>query len=316
MARRPRIHYPGAVYHVILRGNGGQPIFAEDGDFLFLYSLLREGIDRFGFRIHAFCFMLNHIHLVVQVGDIPLPRIMQNLSFRYARRMNWRYKRTGHLFQGRYKALLIDVDNYLLELIRYIHLNPVRARVVATAEEYPWSSHRCYLGRESIPWLTTELVLSMLCVEEGLARRRYDEFVRKDIPDAHTARIEFRQGKVEGRILGDHCFAEEALRRSGEPIVPKASIDDVVAAVAADLGLTAEDLAAMGKDRKRAEGRAIAAFIVRETPGLKLSELGQKVNRDLSILSREARMIASRMDNDKELANKVGLLMGRMRKSK
>jgi len=98
MARKPRVHYPTALYHVILRGNGGQEIFLSQEDRFRFYLLLQEGVERYGHRIHAFCLMTNHIHLAIQVGDIALARIIQNISFRYTRWVNWRQSRTGHLF--------------------------------------------------------------------------------------------------------------------------------------------------------------------------------------------------------------------------
>ena len=113
MARKPRIHYPGAWYHVILRGNGGSDIFFDTQDRTQFFLLLQEGVERYGHRIHAYCLMTNHIHLVVQVANIPLSRITQNISFRYTRYINRRKNQAGHLFQGRYKALLIDAENYL-----------------------------------------------------------------------------------------------------------------------------------------------------------------------------------------------------------
>jgi REP element-mobilizing transposase RayT len=125
MARKPRVYYPAALYHVILRGNGGQEIFFGKEDRFRFYLLLQEGIERYGHQVHAFCLMTNHVHLAIQVGEVGLPRIIQNLAFRYTRWVNWRQNRTGHLFQGRYKAVLVDADSYLLELSRYIHLNPV-----------------------------------------------------------------------------------------------------------------------------------------------------------------------------------------------
>ena len=117
--------------------------------------------------------MTTHVQLAIQVGEIGLPRIIQNLAFRYTRWGNWRQSRTGHLFQGRYKAVLVDADTYLLELTRYIHLNPVRSGIVRFPEDYPWSGHRAYLGLESIPWLTTEWVLSMFSRRADHARRAY-----------------------------------------------------------------------------------------------------------------------------------------------
>jgi REP element-mobilizing transposase RayT len=142
----------------MLRGNGGQEIFFSQEDRFRFYLLVQEGIERYGHKVHAFCLMTTHVHLAIQVGEFGLPRIIQNLAFRYTRWGNWRQSRTGHLFQGRYKAVLVEADTYLLELTRYIHLNPVRSGIVRIPEDYPWSGHRTYLGLETIPWLTTEWV--------------------------------------------------------------------------------------------------------------------------------------------------------------
>jgi hypothetical protein len=126
-----------------------------------------------------------HVHLVVQGGEVPLSLILQNLSFRYTRFINHRKKQTGHLFQGRYKALLLDIDTYLLELVRYIHNNPVRARMVKSPEEYPWSSHSAYLGDISVPWLTTDWVLAKFAVKKGKAVELYRQFVFKTMDEEH-----------------------------------------------------------------------------------------------------------------------------------
>jgi len=160
MARKPRLHVVGGVYHVMVRGNGGQDIFFEKGDRFHLYLLIQEGLERYGHRVHGFCCMPNHIHFVMQVQDTPLSQILHNLSFRYTRWINTQQARSGPVFQGRYKAILVDADQYLLQLIRYIHLNPVRAGLVKDPVAYPWSSHRAYLGREELPWLSKDWVLS------------------------------------------------------------------------------------------------------------------------------------------------------------
>jgi putative transposase len=117
--------------------------------------------------------MTNHVHIVMQTGDISLSKIMQNLSLRYTKWINFTQSRTGHVFRGRYKALLLDADAYLLELIRYVHLNPVRVGMVSSPAEYPWSGHSGYLGKEFLPWLTTDLVLSMFSSDLPKARRDY-----------------------------------------------------------------------------------------------------------------------------------------------
>ncbi len=108
---------------------------------------------------------------------MPLSRIMQKISFRYTQWINWRYKRSGHLFQGRFKAVLVNADTYLSELTRYIHLNPVQAHLVQSPEEYQWSSHRAYLGMEEIPWLTTDWVLSFFASDRKDARAAYTDFI-------------------------------------------------------------------------------------------------------------------------------------------
>ncbi|MFH1185948.1 MAG: transposase [Chloroflexota bacterium] len=145
MARKPRIHYAGALHHVILRGNAGDDVFSDDVDRTKFCLLVQEGIERFEHRVHAFCLMGTHVHVALQVRERPLSRIMQNLTFRYTQWYNRRHARIGHLFHGRYKANLVDVDTYLVSLVRYIHLNPVRAGMVERPEDYRWSSHRFYV---------------------------------------------------------------------------------------------------------------------------------------------------------------------------
>ena len=121
MARKPLIHAPGAIYHVILRGDARQDIFSDEKDRYRFYEILQKSCERFLLRIHAFCLMTNHIHLEIQVGDIPLSRIMRNVSLRYTQWHNWRHKKSGHVFQGRYKAVMVDADAFLLGLAAYIH---------------------------------------------------------------------------------------------------------------------------------------------------------------------------------------------------
>jgi len=146
MARKPRLHVPGGLYHVILRGNARQNVFFTAADRKYFFNLLAEGVVRFGYRVHAFCLMTNHLHLALQVSDIELSAGMQNLSFRYTRYLNTRRGQVGHVFDGRFKAFLVDQDRYGLALVRYLHLNPVRAKIVRTPDAYTWSSHRAYLG--------------------------------------------------------------------------------------------------------------------------------------------------------------------------
>jgi len=304
MARKPRIHYPGAFYHVILRGNGGQDIFFSKNDRTKFYLLLQEGIERFGHRIHAFCLMTNHIHLVIQIGDIPLSKIMQNVTFRYTRYINARKKEFGHLFQGRYKAILIDADTYILELVRYIHNNPVRAKITETADQYTFSSHHAYLGKASVPWLATDLVLGRFAKQKKRAIKLYHEFVLRGSAEKH--RQEFFQGTTEGRILGDDRFSEKALAMAEKKYSIILSLEDVIEAVCNSYKITIKELTAPGKTRPASEARAATALIVQEYDNLSLTKLGNYFKRDLATLSQAANRLRKRTAKDKAIRDKIG----------
>lgn len=279
------------MYHVILRGNAGDPVFFDDRDRYRLYLIIQYAVEKFRFRIHAFCLMRNHLHLVVQVDDIPLSQIMQNISLRYTKWVNYSRSRTGHLFQGRYKAILIDADSYLLELVRYVHLNPIRAKVSATPEEYQWSGQRAYLGREQIPWLTTKLVLAMLSPRIVQARKAYASFVRAGLEEGR--RGEFHSGTYEGRILGDEQFTDEILVKVDQKSDRRYSLEEVIDAVCAHYRIAPESLQAAGKVRPMTEARGIAAAIVQMSPHLRLTDFSKLLGRDQSALGKAAQRVTA-----------------------
>jgi hypothetical protein len=243
--------------------------------------------------------MTNHLHLAVQVGETPLPRIMQNLSFRYTQYFNRRQQKTGHLFQGRYKALLIDANNYLLELVRYIHLNPVRAGMIESPETYPWSGHRAYLGLETLLWLTTDWVYGQFAQATDQARRRYQQFVEDGLIEGY--RTDFHRGSFEGRALGDDRFIEEALSRAAEDFKQQSSIESIIAAVCSAYDLSTAELTSRSRVRNISEARGVAALLVRESRELALVELGKCLNQDLSSLSQAARRMEQRLREDSRL---------------
>ena len=200
----------------------------------------------------------------------------------------------------------------MLELVRYIHLNPVRAGLVATPEAYPWSGHRAYMGEALTPWLTTQWVLSHLASQKAKARRLYQRFVQAGIGEGH--REEFHRGSHEGRALGDDRFIEDALQKGGERLAQPVSVDEVIAAVLPLYRLTEADLSAAGKDRVASQARALAAWVVREVPGITLVELAERLHRDAVSLSNAARRLAVRLDDDQSLKTKVqdeGAAVGR-----
>jgi putative transposase len=306
MARKSRIHYPGACYHVILRGNAGHDIFFEDQDRSRFFLLLQEGIERFHHRIHAYCLMTNHVHLVMQVGEVPLSRILQNISFRYTRFINQRKNQTGHLFQGRYRALLLDADAYLLELVRYIHNNPVRAGIAKTPDEFPWSSHAVYLENSPVPWLTTDWVLAQFADKKKRATALYRQFILKGVDEKH--RKDFYRGDTAAHILGDDHFSEKALAAASQKMVKKTSLNQVLRAVCKQYAIDRDDLLSGSRERRITEPRAVAALLVRDIEHLSLTALSRKLQRDLSGLSQAASRLDKKLKSDSLLASQVTVL--------
>ncbi len=306
MGRKPRLHYPGALYHVILRGNAREKIFFANTDRNRFYLFLQEAAARYRFRVHAFCLMTNHIHLALQVGDIPLSIIMQSLVGRYTRWVNWRKSRVGHLFQGRYKAIMVDADAYLAELVRYIHLNPVRAEMVNDPGEYPWSSHRAYCGEDTITWLTTEFVLGCMSESASLARQEFREFVSAGIADGH--RPEFHGGsETDNRLLGDDTFAEKVLDEAERRSRRTVPVDKFLEVVCTHYGLSSlQELT--GLDRKASAARGMAARLATEAGVCTLTELAGKMKRDVSTLSSAAKRIRAREKKEREIAEQVTAL--------
>ena len=165
MARALRIEYKGAFYHVISRGNNREETFLDDTDRKQFLKYLKEQTLRYGIKIHAWCLMSNHYHLVVETPLGNLSKTMQSLNTSYTVYFNHRHRKVGHLFQGRYKAVLVQADEYLHCLSRYIHLNPVRANIVKDPGEYRWSSYKSYISKEEEQeFLTTEFILGMFRV--------------------------------------------------------------------------------------------------------------------------------------------------------
>ena len=303
MPRKPRIHNPGAVYHVILRGNAKQDIFFDAEDRRRFLVLLQYGIERYGFRLHGYCLMTNHLHLVIQVGEIPLSRIMQNLSLRYTKWINWSQNRSGHLFHGRYKAVMVEADNYLAQLVAYLHLNPARAGICENPLDYPWSSFRAYLGLEQASWLTTEPILSQFSPRLKRARELFREFVEARALEGH--RPEFHsKNAADGRVLGNDTLVDKVLRN--ERTKPVAvTIDNALVAVCEACGLTVEEMRSPSKGLRVSEARALAAWLVLNFCGGTLTELGRNVGRDVTTLSSAVKRLVSRSKKDGEIAARM-----------
>ncbi|MBI5200293.1 MAG: transposase [Elusimicrobia bacterium] len=175
MGRKPRVHFEGARYHVTLRGNGKRTLFPDQEAFEYFLKLLAERLPRFECILHVYCLMTNHVHLVIEVGTIPLGRLIHSLEPAYARYFHKRFGTVGHLFYRPHGAKLCDRDEYLLTLLKYIHNNPIRAGMVAKPEEWPYSSARAYAGAPD-PIVTTSLCMSLLSGQDS-DPERYAEFM-------------------------------------------------------------------------------------------------------------------------------------------
>ncbi len=307
MARKPRIDAPGIIHHVMLRGNGGQAIFQDDADRRAFLDLATDGVERFHHAVVAYCLMGNHVHLVVRSGQVSISRVIQNLAFRYARHSHRRRQQSGHLFQGRFRSLVVDIDRYLLELVRYVHLNPVRAGLVAEPESWPWSSHRGYVGRDDERLVDTDFVLAMFAPSLRLARRRYASFVREGIDEPY--REEFHRGAGDTRVMGDEEFA----RRFVEECIPAsarrpASLDEVVACVCAHLGVEARELASPSQIRTLTLARALIAMFAQDLRAAPLTGVSRVFGRDATTLSAAVCRLRQRIRNDQELADVAEIL--------
>ena len=182
MSRPIRIEFPDALYHVTARGDRREDIFEDDQDRGTFLSTLEQVIGQFNWICHAWCLMDNHYHLLIQTPDGNLSKGMRQLNGVYTQASNRRHRRVGHLFQGRFKAILVDSDAYLLELSRYVVLNPVRAGMVKKPEAWPWSSYRASVGLEpAAPWLAVDGLLAQFAKQRSLAQQRYAQFVAEGI---------------------------------------------------------------------------------------------------------------------------------------
>jgi putative transposase len=205
MPRLPRLHVPGGFYHVMLRGNHREDLFVTPADRWMLNDIVGEVFERLGGCAHAFCWMTNHLHLLIQIGERPLGQVMQRIAMRYSRYRHKQLRTTGHLFERRYKAKLVEMDAYVFALLRYIHLNPVAAGMVASADDYPWSSHHAYLGKESHRWLTTELALGLFGSTVTQAQASYTRWMAQEIY-ASESRLWDEVHPDDSRVLGGDKF--------------------------------------------------------------------------------------------------------------
>ncbi len=279
MARPLRIEYEGAFYHITARGNEGREIYFANSDYEKFKSYLKQAQEKYGCLLHCYVLMTNHYHLLMQTPRGNLSKVMHYINASYTNYINKKHQRSGHLFQGRYKAILVEHDSYLLELSRYLHLNPVRAHLVASPEGYPHSSYRSYISGTKDDILFRDLILGMISKDRKVTPKHYREFVEKAIETEPESPFKSIYGGV---ILGGQKFVKEVLSRLEETALEQKDIshrrelqaawrtDDVIEVVATHFNLSRDQLI---KDRKIYRNMTI--YLPKKYTGMTNRQIGQ-----------------------------------------
>ncbi len=314
MSRPLRIEYPGAYYHVMNRGAGHQTIYAQDTHREIFLELLREIHEMFGVETHAYCLMDNHYHLLLRTPQGNLSRAMRHLNGVYTQRYNRIQKTDGPLYRGRYKAILIDADAYLLNVSRYIHSNPIEARIVKRAERYPWSSYSAYIGKSKAPpWLYMEDTLKM--IGQRSRQTRYRAFVEAGVDEETVA---FYQKKKQLPILGRDSFiarktkaiANNKEQPESRGRIKEITLDTVVESVVQVFQIEREEIFHTPRGRGQVNiARSAAIYVSRKSAGLPLTTIAEYfgLSHYGSVSGANSRFEA-RMDKDKGLVSKLMIL--------
>ncbi|OEU72406.1 MAG: hypothetical protein BA869_02190 [Desulfuromonadales bacterium C00003107] len=306
MARPLRIQYPGAFYHVTSRGNERKDIFRSTIDRERFLGYLESATCRYGAVIHAYCLLSNHYHLLLETPAGNLSEIMRHINGAYTTYFNIKRKRAGHLFQGRYKAILVEADAYAVELSRYIHLNPLRAGITKTLADYRWSSYAAYIGlAEPAPWLKTDFILSLLGQDPRSVQDSYRKFIqaKSDVADESPL-----NNVVASTILGGDAFVQEVVERYAggvseterpealKKLIDRPSIDTVLAAV---------DKKLAGQEKL---SRKVAVYLCHRLTGETLKRIGDRFGLKESAVSQASRRLGNKLLEDKALAKRVSRL--------
>jgi REP element-mobilizing transposase RayT len=310
MARPLRIVYPGAFYHVTSRGNEQKDVFKSRRDREKFLEYLGSATQRYGAVIHGYCQMSNHYHLLLETPAGNLSQIMQHINSAYTTYFNVKRKRAGHLFQGRYKAILVEADEYATELSRYIHLNPVKAAMAARPEDWPWSSYRAFIGQGRAPdWLKREYILGYFGKKAADAEKKYRAFVEDRLGKAYESPLQDTFGTA---ILGSAEFveaitAEHLTTREIErdlpalrQFVPRPALDEILSAVSS----------VISSDEKLA--RQAGMYLCHRYSGEKLRTIGDLYNVRESAISEASRLFPRKMERDEKLGKSIEKIKGEL----
>ena len=303
MARPLRITYPGAFYHVTSRGNERKAVFKSKRDREKFLEYLESATQRYDARIHTYCLMDTHYHLLLETPSGNLSQIMRHINGAFTTYFNVKGDRSGHLFQGRYKAILVDIDEYAKELSRYIHLNPVRAQMVETPEDYDWSSYKFYIGKQkSAKWLCRDFILGYFGREVSSAEKMYQDFVNALTDQEYTSPLE---QVVSSTLLGSADFIEyikDNFLSAKKPdkelpalkkLVKKPSMQDIFKEVEL----------VFAKDKVLS--RNVKMYLCTRFTGNKLKEIGFHFGIGESGVSQACRRVADKIKKDKKLKKQI-----------
>lgn len=290
MARKQRIEFDGALYHVITRGNQKQKTFKGREDYRAYLDILARYKERYHFLLYGYVLMTNHVHLLIETRTVPLSKILQGINQSYTLYFNRKHNTVGHLFQGRYKAILCDKDRYLLALIKYIHLNPLRAKAAHSLDDYEWSSHRFYARRAG----RTELVdvgavLRMFAEDAAAAGRRYQAYMGEE----GAIEQEDIYRTVDQRLLGDERFVESVREKTvadikGTRRVREYSLMEIARGVERVCSISLEGLRSKSKSRGIAAGKHLFCLVAHEY-GYQGKEIAGFMRKDPAVVSRNLR---------------------------
>ena len=313
MGRPLRIEYVGALYHITSRGNERKKIFLDDGDRKRFLGMLEDYHDRYGILIHSYVLMDNHYHLVLETPKGNLLKVMHGLNGGYTGYFNRKYGRAGHLFQGRYKGIIIDKDTYLIPLSRYVHLNPVRARVVERPEQYRWSSYPGYIGKgKENGWVEYSWILSQFGRGKLRAKRKYRGYteealskrVESPLKSLHSQVIlggeEFIKG-IKGMLTGK-ALSHEIIER--KRLMEYPLLDEVVKKVAETFKI--DEGTIRGKGGRGNMARKVAIYLAQRYTGLSNKAIGDLLGGiHYSAVSKASERLKEEMISDKRLSKLI-----------
>lgn len=302
--RKPRLFYTGGLYHIIARGNHGHPTFLDKADHRRYLQLLGGQLEPRKVKAYSYCLMPNHIHLLLeQGGDYPLSKFMQRLQTAYTLYFNRRHQKHGHLFRGRYQAILVDRDQYLRELVRYIQLNPVRCKLVEDPEDYPWTGYRQYTGtvKDPLVRLDVEAVLSGFGPNPRECRAAYKQYVQQSLREGHRKDL---YSLRKGHILGGHEFEKKVHEAAAmPPAEPTLSIQRSVPEIWR--AILHREGHADPQGRLRSDLLAEAAFLATEGANATQREVGEHFGLKQSGVSRALRRLENKWSKEPHLKAKT-----------